>query len=160
MESRMSEQPQSKEELYKIAQEKNLMVCGDPEHMDKETGVDSSHVAYLEATGQIQDTYETLGAVWPTLWPTIEQLLQNLAQSGKDNDDIRAEVMDWRGAYSEVIDEVRIVKKFMNRNMHLKNEFTAFRKRELKKLEADLKKRIIEMEEESENARMSKEEVE
>lgn len=141
----------SKEELYEKAKEMNLFVCGDPDSIDEEKGVDYSHLTYLVETGQIMDKYETIGDVWPVLWRTIENFMQKLVMSGEDARDLQNENKEWRDSYGEIATELRVARKYINKTPFDKKEFIKFRMKELKKLEKHMAKAIETYEQEKKN---------
>jgi len=145
----------SKEELYALADENKMLVCGDENCM--EDGVDYSHIEYLIATGKIRDKFEILEDFWPVLWPTLQKLLDNLVQSGENNTEVNQELQEWKDAYSEQSTEVRIFKKYLSHNISVKKKFLNFRKKQLEILEKSMKLVLKNEEERRQNELLNQE---
>ena len=153
--------PKSKRELYEIADKEGMFVCGDTNCMDKETGVDYSHIEYLESTGKINDIEASwVKKVWPHIWRPVENLMKNIVQGGQNNSDLLEEIQEWKESYTELATEIRIAKKFLGREMTRKREFSNYRKRELVKLLKATEKVINDEKERRNVEKMAKETME
>jgi len=153
----VSDEPKTKQELYEIADKEGMFICGDPACMDEETGIDYSHIEYLDATGKI-DTHEArvLEKAWSHIWKPVENLMKSLVQAGNDGKDLQQENLEWRQAYAEQSTEMRIAKRFIQKTVSSHKKFINFRKRELEVLKKAMEKVIKEENERRENE-MSKE---